>query len=66
MFFGNRARVEELFHQPVVTFGDHLDQLFVRLFRRILHVVGNLTLFAFSVSAELVGVGLHVDDIDYT
>src|SRR5207253_10774326 len=59
ILFGNRAFVEEFFHQLVVAFGNQLDQLFVRLLGGAGQIGGDLTFLAFSVSAELVSVSLH-------
>ena len=59
ILFGNRAFVEEFFHQLVVAFGNQLDQLFVRLLGGAGQIGGYLTFLAFTASAELVSVSLH-------
>ena len=64
MLLGDGAGFEELFHQLVFAFGDQLDQLFVSFFGGGGHIGGNRAFLALAVSAHLVGVGLHADEID--
>ena len=59
------ALFEELLHQSVVAFGNRLDQLLVRCLGFSLHVVGNRPDFGLAVAAHLVGVGLHLDQVDH-
>ena len=65
VLLGNCALVEEFFHERVVAFGNHLDQLFVGLLGGGFHVVGDLAFLALAVSAQFVGVGLHADQVHY-
>ncbi len=59
------ALFEKLFHQRVVAFGNRFNQLFVRRLRLGLHVVGNGPNLGLAVAAHIVGVGLHLHQIDH-
>ena len=64
VLFGDGALVEELFHQRVVAFGDQLDQPLVRGLGLLGQVVGNRSDLRLAVAAHLVGVGLHLHQVD--
>ena len=64
VLLGNRALVEELFHQRVVAFGDQFDQTLVRGLGFFLHVGRNVADLGFAVAAHFVGVSLHPHQVD--
>ena len=66
MLLRNRALFEELFHQGIVSLGNHFHQFFVTSLRRGFQVHWNRNLFPLAVAAHIVGVGLHADEIHHT
>src|SRR4051812_28422607 len=66
MLFRDGSSIEELFHQFVFAFSDDLDQLLVSFFALLGDVIGNGSFLTFAISAHLVGVGLHVHQVDDT
>ena len=65
VLLGDGALVEELFHQHVVAFGNQFHQALVRGLGLLGHVVGNRSDLGLAVAAHLVGVGLHLHQVDY-
>jgi hypothetical protein len=66
VFLAERSGFEELFHQLVVAFGYEFHQHLVRFLHLRLHVGRDLGFFAFAVSSQFVGVGLHTDEVDHS
>ena len=64
VLLGDGSGVEELAHQLVIAFGDEFDEGFVRGFGLLGHVGGDLFDAGASVAADLIVVGLHLDEID--
>src|SRR6185437_5216106 len=64
VLFGNGALVKELFHQGVVTFGNHFHQLFVAFLGGASEVGGDFTLLALAIATHVVAVGLHADQVN--
>ena len=65
VLFVDGAFVEELFHQRVIAFGHQFYQPLVRGFGLLGKIVGNGADLGFAVAAHLVGVGLHLHQIDH-
>ncbi len=63
---GKRSAGKKLLHQFVVSFGNHLDQGFVRGCGRFAHRVGNITFFSFPVAARAIAPRAHPNEIDNT
>ena len=56
--------IEELAHEFVIAFGDQFDESFMRGLGLLGHVGGNVFDAGAAVAADLVVVGLHLDEID--
>ncbi len=64
VLLGDGALVEELFHQRVIALGYQLDQSLVRGLGLLGHVVRDRADLGLAVAAHLVGVGLHLHQVD--
>ena len=64
ILFGNRSLLEEFFHQFVFALGDQLDQPLMSFLGNAGHVGGDRAFLALAISAHVVGVGLHADEIN--
>ena len=60
------ALLEEQVHQFLVALGDHLHERGARFLGRFLHLLGDVAGLALAVAVELVGVGLHREEVDDT
>ena len=64
VLFGDGALVEELLHQRVIAFGNQFHQPLVRGLGLLGHVGGDGADRRLAVAAHLVGVGLHLHQVD--
>ena len=65
MVFGNRPFLEKFFHQLIFALGHQFHQRLVGLLGFFRQLRWDGTLFALAAAAHLVGVGLHVDQINH-
>ena len=66
VFFVDGALLEELFHELVVAFGDQFDQALMRGLGLFFHVGGNRSDLRLAVATHLVGVGVHLHQVDHS
>ena len=64
VFDRQSACVEELFHEFVISLGDHFDQGFVRRVGCGFLRSGDVAFFAFAVALGLVAIRFHADEIN--
>ena len=64
VLFVDGALLEELLHELVVALGHQFDQALVRGLGLFFHVGGNRADLRLAVAAHLVGVGVHLDQVD--
>ncbi len=64
IFDRQRALVEELLHQIVVTFRDELDERFVRCLRLLRELFGNRANFGLPIAIGRILVRFHRHEID--
>ena len=64
VLFVDGAFLEELFHERVVALGDQFDQALVRGLGLLFHVGGDGADLRLAVAAHLVGVGVHLHQVD--